>query len=124
MKKFLVACLVAVIALLAFFTREGIYAYATARDEVVTLRNFETKLYPGGEPCLQKYLIFTDRGEFENIDSPWRGKWNSSHIQNELMNLQGKRVVLSYYGWRAPFFSWYPNIYNFHEAPEEVSQYR
>lgn len=112
------------VLVLAYFAQSGIYAYATARKEVVTLRSFDTKLSTGGAPCLQKYLVFTDKGEFENTDSSWRNKWNSSHVQNELKNLQGKQVVLHYYGWRVPFYSWYPNIIGFTPyVPESTAPY-
>jgi hypothetical protein len=55
-----------------------------------------------------KYIVFTSDGVFENTDSWYYLKFNSSDIQGQLM--QGGTFNVSYYGWRVPFFSQYPNI--------------
>ena len=57
-----------------------------------------------------RYIVFTDKGVFENTDSMIRGKWNSSDLQNQLIDLQGKEVTLKVCGWRVNWLSWYPNI--------------
>jgi hypothetical protein len=55
-----------------------------------------------------KYLVFTDDGVFENTDSLYYFKYNSSDVQGQLM--QGGKFEVTYYGYRVPFMSMYPNI--------------
>lgn len=54
------------------------------------------------------YLIFTDKGVFEDSDSLINGKWNSSDLYNELK--VGKTYTLHVRGIRNHVLSWYPNI--------------
>ena len=54
------------------------------------------------------YLIFTDKGVYEDSDSMLNGKWNSSDIYNQLK--KGKTYRLHVRGIRNHFLSWYPNI--------------
>ncbi len=60
-----------------------------------------------------KYLVFgnDDNGNvlvFENTDTFWRFKWNSSNIQGEL--ILGNRYQITVVGFRVPLFSMYENI--------------
>lgn len=55
-----------------------------------------------------KYLVFTDVGVFENTDSLWFGKWDSSDVYNSLA--VGGTYRFEVVGWRMPFFSMYQNI--------------
>lgn len=61
-----------------------------------------------------RYLVFAEiasTGEtivFENTDTFWRFKWNSSDIQGNLKI--GETYTVTVVGWRVPFFSWYQNI--------------
>ena len=55
-----------------------------------------------------KYLVFTDKGVFENTDSLLNFKWNSSDIYGELK--VGETYTFNVYGWRVPFLSMYKNI--------------
>src|SRR5690242_10075888 len=54
------------------------------------------------------YLIFTDKGVFEDSDTLINGKWNSSDFYNELK--VGKTYTLHVRGIRNHVLSWYPNI--------------
>ena len=54
-----------------------------------------------------KYLVFTDSETFENTDSLFHMKWNSSDIYGSISPGEYEAVV---YGWRIPFLSWYRNI--------------
>lgn len=56
------------------------------------------------------YLIFTDKGVFENSDSLVNGKWNSSDVYSEIKI--GKTYTFHVRGIRNHFLSWYPNILN------------
>lgn len=55
-----------------------------------------------------KYLIYTDSEVFENTDSLWYWKWNSSDVYRDLE--VGKQYEAEVYGFRVPFLSWYRNI--------------
>lgn len=58
------------------------------------------------------YLIFTDKGVFENSDSLVNGKWDSSDVYSEIK--KGKTYVFHVRGIRNHFLSWYPNILSVH----------
>lgn len=55
-----------------------------------------------------KYLIFTDGGVYENTDTWYYFKFNSSDVQNTLQT--GGTYKISHYGFRIPFLSKYKNI--------------
>lgn len=54
------------------------------------------------------YLIFTDKGVFENDDCLFRGKFNSSDVYASIE--EGKTYKFTVIGWRVPFLSTYKNI--------------
>lgn len=54
------------------------------------------------------YLIFTDKGVFENDDVFFRGKFNSSDFYNEIK--EGHTYKFTVVGQRIPFLSMYKNI--------------
>ena len=55
-----------------------------------------------------KYLIFTNGQVYENQDSFWDWKFNSSDVYNDLD--PGKCYDIKSNMFRLPFFSWYENI--------------
>lgn len=55
-----------------------------------------------------RYLIFTDKGVFENSDSLLNNKWNSSDLYNDIK--VGKTYTCDLVGFRNGFFSTYENI--------------
>lgn len=55
-----------------------------------------------------KYLIFTDKGVFENTDTIFYFKFDSSDIYGEIK--EGKTYQAKVYGFRIPIFSMYKNI--------------
>jgi hypothetical protein len=59
-----------------------------------------------------KYLVFTDSGVFQDTDSFWNLKFNSSDVFGQLA--QGKTYTCRVYGFRIPLFSAYPNILRCH----------
>lgn len=66
-----------------------------------------------------KYLVYADTedGEslvFENTDSLFHGKFNSSNVQGKLK--EGKTYELTVCGYRIPFLSSYQNIINVEEV--------
>lgn len=55
-----------------------------------------------------RYLIFTDKGVFENTDSLFKVKFGSSDMHNELQ--PGKTYKATIVGPRIRFLSMYPNV--------------
>lgn len=55
-----------------------------------------------------KWIVMTDKMSFENTDSLFHAKFNSTDIQGQLV--EGNTYEISYYGFRVPFLSIYPNI--------------
>jgi len=55
-----------------------------------------------------KYLVFTDGEVYENTDSLWYFKFNSSDVYGSLH--EGQKYEAVVYGFRVPFLSWYKNI--------------
>lgn len=107
---FVLSCLIITIVAQPF------YAYGTHKDTVINVTNTEVKRYNETD----KYLVFSDHGVFENTDSLLYFKFDSSDVQNELMN-KGK-FKITYYGWRVPFFSIYPNILTASPVKEEKAK--
>jgi len=53
-------------------------------------------------------LVYTDKGTFENVDSIFPWKQNSSDLYGQL--LTGKKWTCEVAGWRAGFLSNYPDL--------------
>ena len=81
-------------------------AYGTADSAIVTV----TKTENSGRGGDQKYLIYTTTETFENTDSVWYWKFNSSDIHGQIT--PGRHVV-NVYGWRVPLLSKYRNVVSF-----------
>ena len=105
----------AILIFLIFLSSPIWYVYGTTDTVVATLNGTEVKASGSGQSFKQVYLVFTDQGVFENTDSLMMWKWNSSDFHNQLMGKNGRKLRLSYYGWRVPLLSWYPNIYQVEE---------
>ena len=97
MKVILIAMLV-----LMFGGCNAIFQYATIDYYRVTIDSKERITTGSGDSLSHKYLIFTDSRTFENTDSLWHWKWNSSDLHGKLK--KGKHYKIKTYGWRVPFF--------------------
>lgn len=85
----------------------GVYGLYEATHPTHTVTATVTdKVRTGGDNS--KYLIFTDKGVFENTDSLVNGKWNSSDLYGQTKI--GKTYTFTVRGLRVHFLSWYPNI--------------
>ena len=80
------------------------YQTATRADATIEITDKE-RITDGNS---SKYLIFGKDETFENVDSFWNGKFNSSDIYGKLE--PGKTYDCKVYGWRIPYFSSYRNI--------------
>lgn len=83
----------------------GVVQLGTTRVETATVQSKE-RVCSDRDDC--RYLIFTDRGVYENTDTLLFGKFNSSDIYGELK--PGHTYRLKVNGWRVQVTSSYPNI--------------
>ncbi|MEI2420654.1 hypothetical protein V6O07_10305, partial [Arthrospira platensis SPKY2] len=82
----------------------------TTKDEVrqVLIQDKERVISKSGDQTTSKYLIFTDREVFENTDTVWGLKWNSSDVYGKIQ--RGQICDFEVTGFRIPFMSVYRNI--------------
>ncbi len=81
-----------------------IVAYSTDEYVVFTLEDKERIV----KQSSSKYIIFTDKGTFQNTDTIFYWKWNSSDLYGNMK--RGKTYKAHVYGFRFGLFSWYKNI--------------
>lgn len=94
----------------AFFAMPVI-SYATIDYEEITVEEKE-RVCSSDNEC--KYLIFTNKGVFENTDSYLQFKFDSSDIYGALKPENTYKVKIN--GFRVPFLSMYKNILNVEEV--------
>lgn len=92
----------------------GAIAYSTKDSVTFTVKNKESIV----ENNSSKYLIYTNKGVFENEDSLWYLKFDSSDLYNELE--KGKTYEADVYGFRVPILSLYKNIVDVREYVSPV----
>lgn len=90
------------------------YQSMTREDRVVTI-NEKVERCESKDSC--KYLVFTDKGVFQNTDTWFNWKFDSSDFQNNLKT--GKTYEIQTTGLRVPFLSMYPNIVKMKEQRNE-----
>jgi hypothetical protein len=84
--------------------------FSTAAQTTITVTDKERIVENDGEKVSSKYIVYTDKGAYENTDILFLGKFNSSDLQGQLIT--GKTYEVTVYGWRIPFLSMYKNITN------------
>ena len=119
------AGLLAVGAVLAAVSSPFWAQHASRHGYNATVTDKQIKRYGSAEHSHDKYMIFTklDDGDvkvFENTDSMFEWKFNSSDVQGKLEN--GHRYHIEAYGWRFPFVSWYENIVDVQELPKQKTE--
>jgi len=82
-----------------FTNTETITITVTDKERVVTGK---------GDDISSKYLIYTDKGTFENTDTFIKFKFNSSDLYGKLK--KDSTYTVETYGFRVPFLSMYKNI--------------
>lgn len=97
-----VAVILGSVKLVGRFNTEPVVATVTEKGERCASR----------DSC--KYMIYTDKGVYQNTDSLLYWKWDSAEVYNELK--VGKTYNLTVAGWRVPFLSWFPNVVNHTEV--------
>lgn len=91
-----------------FLGMGGFIAHGTQETITITVTDTERIVTGSGETLSSKYLVFTETETFENTDTLWFGKWNSSDLQGQLR--PGKTYTVRVCGFRIPFLSSYRNI--------------
>lgn len=86
----------------------GLFVFSTTETVIVTVTRTERVTSGSGDSISHKYLVFTGSETFENTDSWWYLKWNSSDVQGMLKD--GETYEMTVYGWRVPFLSAYRNV--------------
>lgn len=81
-------------------------------NEVVTVTVTKSERVCKSDSC--KYLVFTPTEVFQNTDTVWRLKWDSSDLYAKIVN--GKTYKFKVYGVRFGFLSWYRNIVSVEEV--------
>lgn len=87
--------------------------YQMNRDTTVATVGKSERVCSGGQVGTCRYLVFTDRGVFENTDSLWNMKFDSSDMYAKIS--PNKTYEFYVVGWRIPFLSMYKNILNIRE---------
>ena len=80
----------------------------TRSTEQVVIQGKERITTGVGQTMSSKYVFFTDKGTFENTDSLYNLKFNSSDIYG--MIKEGDVCEFTTVGWRVQFLSWYKNV--------------
>lgn len=83
---------------------DPILVYTTSTNAEFTVKDKTTVVSQGHS----KYLIYTDNEVYEDTDSVWYFKFNSSDVYSQIE--VGKHYNAKVYGLRVPFLSWYKNI--------------
>lgn len=78
----------------------------TVNDVIVTGK--ERIVERSGEATTSKYLIFTQDETFQNTDTIWALKYNSSDVYGKIG--EGFKCNFKVTGFRIKIFSWYRNI--------------
>lgn len=88
----------------------GVVAYQVTHPEhdvTFTVKSKE-RVCDSGKNGSCRYLIYTDKGTYENTDSLIKGKFNSSDVYGDIN--PGTKYDARVRGIRSGFFSMYPNI--------------
>lgn len=92
--------------LFVWFARVPITHYALQHDVEFTVTRSERVVDASGGTS--RYLVWTDKGVYQNIDDMWFLKWNSSDVQG--LMVPNAHIKAKITGLRMSIFSWYPNI--------------
>jgi hypothetical protein len=91
------------------------FVHGTQDTATFKVKRLQVKRSGSGEDATDKYLVFTNKGVFENTDSLVVGKCNSSDVQNKLE--PGKCYKAKVHGIRMGCGSHYKNIESVEEIP-------
>ena len=94
----------AVVFILSILLYNPIVIALTTENIVITVTKTDIKRNDDSDT----YLVYTDNETFQNSDSFWNFKWNSSDLHGKLKNDSTYKVQV--HGIRVPYLSIYRNI--------------
>lgn len=118
MKKTILKAVILILLLVAMICI-SLFASFNDHSKVVTITDKERIYEKQGDTGKSYYLVFAkdENGNvvvFENTDTIWRAKWNSSDIQAALEI--GKTYEVELIGFRVKFLSMYENVIDYTEV--------
>ena len=109
--KLLLGILVVVVLVVGGFFGYRHAKYSSIRNVTFTITNLPNRSMQynaNGNANTYANLVYTTAGTFENKDSWFPYKQNSSDLYGQLQ--QGKKYTCEVAGWRQGLFSWYPDL--------------
>jgi len=85
-----------------------LYANTHTKSVTFTVRDKTTKTDCNNGSCSSKYLIYTNKGVYQDTDSVWFFKFRSSDLYGNLQ--RGHRYTCKTAGYRIGLTSSYPNL--------------
>lgn len=82
--------------------------FSTERTITATVTGKERVVQGTGDGMSSRFIVFTDQGEFEVVDSLLYFDWRAASRYGALV--EGQRCEMTVAGWRWGFGSWYPNV--------------
>lgn len=97
---------------LLFFGSLAIFGYVKSTvQDTVSDTVVKTERVQDGDSS--KYIIYGRNEVYEDVDTFWFGKFNSSDFYRDIQ--AGHSYQFTVVGWRVPFLSWYRNIVKYEE---------
>ena len=103
-----IGIVVALVVIVLCVVLSALYAHGTKETIEIVVTDKERIVERSGESVSSKYLVFTESETFECTDSLWHLKYDSSDQYGRMQ--EGKKYMVTVYGWRLPFSSTYRNI--------------
>lgn len=113
---------ITVVVVFALVGVNAFVAYGTVDHPVVVVNEKERVCDGSSSGTTCKYLIYTDKGVFENTDTIWYMKFDSSDVYNDMV--VGEKYVAKVNGFRFPLLSMYRNIVSVVHADEYGEVYK
>lgn len=117
---YLTAIVTAIILVVTAVIVVPVMNFSNAHKYIVTITDKERVTTQSDKDNIDsKYLIYGENESgktyvFENTDTLFRGKFNSSDVYGALR--EGETYELTVIGFRVHIFNWYENIIDFKEA--------
>jgi hypothetical protein len=93
----------------------GVVAFGFVKTTVRnTVTDTVTKRERVQDGDTSRYLVFGENEVYQNTDSLWLGKFNSSDFYRDIKPEHTYKLEVT--GWRVPLMSWYRNIVKYDEV--------
>lgn len=108
MKTYALGLVTVVGVVAAFLGSNGVFHLATKEEVRNVLIQDKERIVDNSGAITSKYLIYTDREVFENVDTLWELKWDSSDLYGKIQ--KGQVCNFTVTGFHIPFLGSYRNI--------------